>query len=177
IGGGTGITAFTQLLHQAFFSSQPVVSATGSKTHFTLLHSHRSPSQLPPKIITEDFSLYHTNDSDRFTEKVFVDKLDTEADDAPANVSVGRIDKKTLEDVLLERGILIDSSKGSLTSFMSKKHSVKHLNPEKSVMVLVCGPEGMITAMAGPRKPKESEPAVGGILGELGFQSSQIRRL
>jgi cytochrome-b5 reductase len=142
IAGGTGITAFTQLLHQALFSSQPVVSATGSKTHFTLLHSHRSPSQLPPQIITEDFELYHTNDSDRFTERVFVDNLDTEADDPPANISVGRIDKKTLENVLLERGILIDSSKGSITSLLSTKPAVKHLNPEKAVMVLVCGPEG-----------------------------------
>ncbi|KIM21024.1 hypothetical protein M408DRAFT_81089 [Serendipita vermifera MAFF 305830] len=128
IGGGTGITAFTQLLHQALFSSQPVTSAIGSKTHFTLLHGHQSPSQMPPAIITEDFDLYRESSPGRFTERVFVDRLDGEADDIPRGVNVGRIDRKELESIFIERGIIDARS--------------KRPNPGKSVMVLVCGPEG-----------------------------------
>jgi len=107
IGGGTGITAFTQLLHQALFSSQPVTSPVGSKTHFTLLHGHQSPSQLPPPIITEDFDLYRESTPGRFTERVFVEKLDGEADDVPRGVQMGRIDREALEKVFIERGIFL----------------------------------------------------------------------
>ena len=57
-----------------------------------------------------------------------MDKLDGEADDVPHGVNVGRIDRKALEAILVERGIL--DARG------------KRLNPAKSVMVLVCGPEG-----------------------------------
>jgi hypothetical protein len=112
----------------------PVTSAAGSKTHFTLLHGHQSPSQLPPTIITEDFDLYRESTPGRFTERVFVDKLDGEADDIPRGVQLGRIDKQTLENLFIERGIFVSARD-------------KRLNPAKSVMVLVCGPEGSVAIL------------------------------
>jgi hypothetical protein len=209
IAGGTGLTAFTQLLHQALFSSQPVLSAVNSRTHFTLLHGHQSPSALPPSIIADDFAMYHDNDGDRFTEHCFVEHAEGEMDDVPRGVELGRIGKETVERALLERGILLEedigdepsSFVGSLNPWKksSPRQKRRYLNPSKSVMILICGPEGyvldymidmgntdinisrMITALAG-RRPRKSEITVedvpvGGLLGDLGLTSSQVRRL
>lgn len=210
IAGGTGLTAFTQLLHQALFPSQPVLSAVNSRTHFTLLHGHQSPSAIPPSIITDDFAMYRESNNDRFTERCFVDHAEGEMDDVPRGIELGRIGKETVERALLERGILLEedlgdepsSFVGSLNPWnrsLPPRPKRRYLNPSKSIMVLVCGPEGyvlnhiinmedtdlntarMITALAG-RRPRKDEitvedAPVGGILGDLGLTSSQVRRL
>ncbi|CAG7848307.1 SubName: Full=Uncharacterized protein {ECO:0000313/EMBL:CCA77451.1} [Serendipita indica DSM 11827] len=171
IGGGTGVTAFTQILHEAFFPSRPVTTSVNARTHFTLLHCHRTPSQLPPSEITNDFAQYKETDGHRFTEKAYVDDLDSDVDDPPRGVTHGLIDKKELEKVLLQRGILKRESGG----IWSADKVVR--NPEKKVKVLVCGPEGLNVSMAGPRSKPNALPQIGGILGELGFEPSQIIRL
>lgn len=104
---------------------------------------------MPPPIITDDFDLYRESVPDRFTEKAFVETVDHEADDPPNRVSLGLIDKGVLEKVLTERGILVDS-KSSSTSISERLRgkstkSIKTLNSDKSVMILVCGPEGYVT--------------------------------
>jgi hypothetical protein len=75
--------------------------------------------------------MYRESTPGRFTERVFVDKLDGEADDIPRGIHLGRIDKQTLEKTFVERGIFISARD-------------KRINPAKSVMVLVCGPEGSV---------------------------------
>jgi hypothetical protein len=124
-----------------------------------LLHGHQSPSQLPPSIITDEFEIYRESVPDRFTERVFIERVDNEADDPPKNVSLGLIDKDVLEKVLVERGILIDPQpqpqlpsttspsmlervKGLAQSKVLPPTKPKVINPKKSVMVLVCGPGG-----------------------------------
>ena len=152
IAGGTGLTACTQLLHQALFPSQPVLSAVNSRTHFTLLHGHQSPSALPPAIIADDFAMYRENNEDRFTERCFVERAEGEMDDVPRGVELGRIGKETVERALLERGILLEEEIGDEpSSFIENLNPWKrpspprpnrrYLNPSKSVMILVCGPE------------------------------------
>ncbi|KAG8825707.1 hypothetical protein FRC19_010697 [Serendipita sp. 401] len=170
ISGGTGVTAFSQLLHSAFFPSRHVTDAINSNTHFTLLHCHRSPSQMPPNEVTEDFELYRRENAYRFTERAFVDRLDSEADDVPRNVTLGTVDEETLKKTLIERGILVNKKAG----FRSTQ-SVP--NPEKSVVFLICGPDGMISAVAGPRPMPNAKDSIGGILGQLGFSPSQVKRL
>lgn len=153
--------------------------------------------------------MYRNNNGDRFTEKCFIDQPDGEMDDIPAGVEIGRIGKEALERTLLERGILIEEEnkdeqsastlrKLKLWSKQTPKAKRRYINPDKRVMVLVCGPEGcvglfvfleiltrscsMICSIAG-RRPRKSEALpdgglpVGGILGELGFQPSQVVRL
>lgn len=144
ISGGTGVTAFAQLLNQALFSSTPVSTAQGATaTHFTLLHAHRSPSQLPPQIITEDFERYRESDPDRFQVQAFVDRLDTEYDEPPRGVTIGRIDRSALEKVLVERRVLLEPEPLTLAEKMrGVKPRPRILNPNKTVKVLVCGPEG-----------------------------------
>ncbi|KAG8829540.1 hypothetical protein FRC17_006424 [Serendipita sp. 399] len=170
IAGGTGITAFSQLLYGAFLPSRHVTDSINSNTHFTLLHCHRSPQQMPPKEVTEDLELYRHENADRFTEHAFVDRLDSEADDIPRDVTLGTLDKNALERTLIERGILMKKNAG----FRSTR-SVP--NPEKSVMFLVCGPEGLVSAVAGPRPMSNTKDSIGGILGQLGFNPSQVKRL
>jgi len=143
ISGGTGMTAFAQLLNQALFSSNPVSTVHGATTRFTLLHGHRSPSQLPPQVITEDFERYREGDPDRFQDRAFIDRLETEYDEPPRGVTIGRIDKSVLEKVLLERGVLLEPEPLTLAEKMrGVKPRPRMINPNKSVKILVCGPEG-----------------------------------
>jgi hypothetical protein len=154
--------------------------------------------------------MYQENNNDRFTERCFVEHAEGEMDDVPRGIELGRIGKETVERTLLERGILLEEEIGDeSSSFIGNLNLWKrpspprpkrrYLNPSKSVMILVCGPEGyvlnhminvedtdlntarMITALAG-RRPRKSEitvedAPVGGILGDLGLTSSQVRRL
>jgi hypothetical protein len=120
-----------------------VSTAHGTTTHFTLLHGHRSPSQLPPEVITEDFERYRESDPDRFQVHAFVDRPDTEYDEPPRAVTVGRIDRDALEKVLVERGVLLEPEPRTLAEKMrGVKPRPRMINPNKSVKILVCGPEG-----------------------------------
>lgn len=105
-------------------------------------------------MIADDFAMYRENNKDRFTEKCFVERPDGEMDDVPRGTEVGRIEKEAIERALLERGVLLEEGGTSdvPSSFMGSVNPWKqtlpprpkrrYLNPNKSVMVLVCGPEG-----------------------------------
>ena len=47
--------------------------------------------------------------------------------------------------------------------------------PEEGNMVLVCGPDAMVAAVAGPKAKDKSQGDVGGILGELGWAQGKGR--
>lgn len=159
ISGGTGITPFYQLLHSTFQNPS-------SKTRFTLLHSSRSPSELPPpEILVPLIASSHTS-PERFQMKLFVDEMEKEV---PLGVTprLGRIDRHVIEGCL-----------GYKASWWHNifREQRRPLPPQK-VLFIICGPEPMISAIAGPYGQNYSQGPVLGILGELGFTSNQVRKL
>ncbi|KAJ7086621.1 hypothetical protein C8R44DRAFT_721291 [Mycena epipterygia] len=159
ISGGTGITPFYQLFHSS-------ISKGHSKTRFTLLHSSPTPSELPPPEILGPLRAYAAENPERLGLHLFVDRRDG---GIPADVpplQVGRISKPEIRRCLglntpWWRNIFVKASNG----------------PPRKVMFLVCGPEPMIAAIAGPYGRNFSQGEVGGVLGELGYTSSEVRKL
>lgn len=95
-------------------------------------------------MITEEFDKYLETETDRFRVQAFVDNLDSPMDDPPAGVIPGRIDKAAIEEVLVQRGILLQPESSSWSEMLKgrPRSAEKVLNPDKKVMILVCGPEG-----------------------------------
>ncbi|KAJ6539085.1 hypothetical protein B0H19DRAFT_1177051 [Mycena capillaripes] len=160
ISGGTGITPFHQLLHSR-------ISKEDSKTRFTLLHSSPTPSELPPPAILGPLREYATKSPDRFALHLFVDRQegDSAADLPP--LQVGRISKAAIE-----RCLGLNPPWWRTVFFGQTSNSA----PRKTLF-LVCGPEPMINAIAGPYGRNFSQGVVGGILGDLGYSSSEVRKL
>ncbi|KAK0206317.1 ferredoxin reductase-like protein [Desarmillaria ectypa] len=159
ISGGTGITPFYQLLHSTFQNAP-------SKTRFTLLHSSRSPSELPPPEILVPLIDHSRTNPEHFQVKLFVDEMEKES---PLGVmpKLGRINRQAIEDCL--------GYKTSWRHNLFRKQSQRR--PSSKVLFLVCGPEPMISVIAGPYGRNYSQGPVLGILGGLGFTSSQVRKL
>ncbi|KIY65430.1 ferredoxin reductase-like protein [Cylindrobasidium torrendii FP15055 ss-10] len=156
ISGGTGITPFYQLFHE-YVRRNPT-----SKTRFTLLHASRTPSELPPPSILRPM-LEHPNQN--MTVRLFVSSLDSQT--PPFGVTtIGHIDRKAVQDSL-----------GMTTTWKQFLTGQSPQKPDRRIMFLVCGPESMISAIAGPYGRNYSQGPVAGILGELGFTSSEVRKL
>ncbi|KAF8138231.1 hypothetical protein EV363DRAFT_1393691 [Boletus edulis] len=143
VSGGTGITPFYQLLHSVFRTRNTSFNAC-----FTLLHASRSFADLPPSSMIQSLTELSQNYPDKFHHTL--------------NIRRGRIGKSVVQDALR----LTHSTPWWHRLFGSSVPTI----PEKRILVLVCGPEGMVSAIAGPAK-------VGGILGELGLQSHQVWKL
>jgi len=83
-----------------------------------------------------------------------------------------------LEKVLVQRQVLLEPEPLTLAE---KLRGVgprpRIINPNKAVKILVCGPEGMINTLAGPRPRQDEQAKIGGILGELGFGPEHVHRL
>ena len=104
-------------------------------------------------------------------------------------MNVGRIDRKFVEDVLGIRQLSI------WDKLLWRKVDVESIaGGRRKVLFLVCGPDPlvffvddrpwadagiprMISAVAGPRGRNYSQGSVGGVLGQLGFGSDQVRKL
>ncbi|KAJ7068031.1 hypothetical protein C8F01DRAFT_1116619 [Mycena amicta] len=153
ISGGTGITPFFQLLHSTFSNDMH------SKTRFTLLHSSRTPSELPPPSMLNPLQDYSKTHSEKFSLHLFVDG--TDGNNLPPSLRVGRIDKKSIQRCL------------GLTGWPWANKSAS----SRKTMFLVCGPEPMINALAGPYGRNFSQGEVGGVLKELGYTSREVRKL
>ena len=48
---------------------------------------------------------------------------------------------------------------------------------QRKTLAIVCGPEGMVDAVAGPRPRSRDMRGVRGMLGELGWHENEVRRL
>jgi len=135
--GGTGITPFYQLIHEELIKPKPPGDANSmtSKTRFTLLHASRSAGDLPPPTILGSLTSTAQNDPSRLRLKLFVDDEDSLIDD-PYDLTVGRIDKKALEDVLeIRRPSMWDK-------LLRRKLDPKGIAGDgRRVLVLVCGPD------------------------------------
>ncbi|KAF9076461.1 hypothetical protein BDP27DRAFT_1210691 [Rhodocollybia butyracea] len=161
ISGGTGIAPFYQLYHQI------ISKGVSAKTRFTLLHSSRSPSELPPPEIMQQLSLYAVENPERFRFLIYVD---SDSDHGPnSNVGrVGRIDKDAVASTVMRT----NTNQWWIWPF---KRSVEF--DIRRTLFLVCGPEPMIAAIAGPYGRNLSQGLVGGALAELGATSSQVYKL
>jgi len=175
ISGGTGFSPFHQLLYRQLLNGH--VSAS---TRFTLLHASRSPAGLPPLPLLQplvDFAVAHP---DHLRLRLFVD--DAHSTPAPKSVArhmkVGRIDKSSIA-----RALDISDGAWSWSSWMTNLWASRQSRVgdtdirKKNVLVLVCGPEPMVAAIAGPYGRNYSQGKVGGVLAELGFKAGQVWKL
>ncbi|GAA5898993.1 cytochrome b5 reductase family protein [Sporobolomyces salmoneus] len=147
IAGGTGVTPAFQCINDSLSLPPPSPSPT-----LSLIYGSPSPSHefLRPQL--DD--LYKIGSKKGVFKKVqyHVDQVPSN-ESLPDNTKVGFIDRKSLED------------------FMGKK------DPEKRRVIVICGPEGMIEAIAGPRGRNFSQGKVGGVLGELGYGENEVVKL
>ncbi|KZT12547.1 riboflavin synthase domain-like protein [Laetiporus sulphureus 93-53] len=172
ISGGTGVTPFYQLLH-AMMLKNP---AQASKTKFTLLHSSPNPIELPPPDMLEPLLLAAQKHSDRLKVGLFVDSLDGPEHPlvSSSNLHLGRIEKTAVE-----QAVYGEPKTQSWWPFFfrsdSKRASDKDV--DRKILFLVCGPEPMISSIAGPYGKNFSQGTVGGVLGSLGFRRDQVWKL
>ncbi|KAH9049133.1 ferredoxin reductase-like C-terminal NADP-linked domain-containing protein [Lactarius hengduanensis] len=178
ISGGTGFSPFHQLLFRQLLPlrDKPV----DDDTRFTLLHASRSPAELPPSPILQPLIDFAGAHPDHLRVRLFVDS------DAQARVSesiarslhVGRIDKYSIAYALG-----LSDGRWSWTSWINSLWTKGRSRGgdedirKKNILVLVCGPEPMVAAIAGPYGKNYSQGKVGGVLAELGFMAGQVWKL
>ncbi|KAH9844199.1 ferredoxin reductase-like C-terminal NADP-linked domain-containing protein [Rhodofomes roseus] len=171
ISGGTGITPFYQLLHAKLLKDP---SKVPTKTRFTLLHASRKPVELPPPDILDPLLSASKAHPDRLRLSLFVD-----SSEGPTHPSVGSNDVQVgrINDLAIARAVGSDNSSWwrSLLGIGSRPDS-RDLS-DKKILFLLCGPEPMITAIAGPYGRNFSQGAVGGVLGELGYKGHQVWKM
>lgn len=168
ISGGTGITPFYQLLHSLFHDAS---AANPGKTHYTLIHSSPATSTLPPPALLDTLTSWARRYPRHLSLNVCVDARDL-PDPAygTSTLHEGRIGRGVLERALRRRGLL-QSDASSWLFWRRRSSSPDHAR--RRVLFLVCGPDPMIRAIAGPKGAQ----VTGGVLGELGFREEHVRRL
>jgi cytochrome-b5 reductase len=160
-----------------------------SGTRFTLLHSSRTSADLPPPAILRPLSSFAETHPERFRLHLFVD---TNGDhDVPHELHVGRIDKEAIERFGLD---IPRTGRWRALFFQSEAPSLRQ---NRRVLFIVCGPEpsvshclrcfvtdqplvfsfSMINAIVGPFGRGLTQGTVGGILGQMGYSSSEVRKL
>ncbi|KAI0307250.1 hypothetical protein B0F90DRAFT_1807897 [Multifurca ochricompacta] len=178
ISGGTGFSPFHQLLFHHLLQQQK--TSPNSTPRFTLLHASHTPAELPPLPFLQpliDFAHVHP---ELLRLRLFVNRLsDVPAHDTVArHIQVGRIDKSSIA-----RSLGISDPPPTWSSFMNDfwKKRQPTVNGEdirmKKVLVLVCGPESMVAAIAGPYGKNYSQGRLDGVLAELGFRPGQVWKL
>ncbi|TFK76180.1 ferredoxin reductase-like protein [Pluteus cervinus] len=163
VSGGTGITPFIQLFHSII--SQECKS---QKTRFTLLHSSPRVSELPPPQILGPLRQFSQDHPCRFRVSVHVDSL-PDARHAASSIKVGRIGKKDIEHALSDN----DSRPWWKQWFTAAPPNIDN----RKILFLVCGPNPMVTAIAGPYGRNLSQGQIGGILKELGATKEHVWKL
>ncbi|CAO3642414.1 unnamed protein product [Cunninghamella blakesleeana] len=62
-----------------------------------------------------------------------------------------------------------------IKGYVTKDDIVKHLPaPDKDTIIFACGPDPLLAAYTGPKNPDKSQGEVGGILKELGYDSTNV---
>ncbi|KAL4081930.1 hypothetical protein V8B97DRAFT_2002021 [Scleroderma yunnanense] len=166
VSGGTGITPFYQLLHNVFSKK------TAFNGRFTLLHASKTPVDLPPSSMMDFLNSLAEQHPDKFKFRVFVDSLDGQTESKPPlDLICEHIGKSAIQDAL---GLQCNTP---WWKWFSRSATVPSVTRDQKVLVLVCGPERMVNAIAGPYGRNYSQGKVAGILGELGLQSHQVWKL
>ncbi|KAH7105581.1 ferredoxin reductase-like protein [Auriculariales sp. MPI-PUGE-AT-0066] len=181
ISGGTGITPFYQLLHSIFGSQR--TESHARLPHCTLIHSSPSTSTLPPPQLLDQLASWARLNPRSFTMQVCVDAKDRVHDVSRGlKVHEGRIETSVVEQALLRRSMRSphaaeQASQSWLRPWRWKWRSRINDQPIASstnrVLFVVCGPDVMVRAIAGPK----GGPTSASVLGRLGFSESQIVRL
>ncbi|TFK92209.1 ferredoxin reductase-like protein [Polyporus arcularius HHB13444] len=172
ISGGTGITPFCQLIHKELLS-QP---SPNTKTRFTLLHSSRRPTELPPSEMLKPLIDYSQAHPDKLRLSLFVDAPDGSSHPAvpSSSLTVGRIGKAAIERATgSEKRTWWQRVLGLGASTETRVQD----SGRGKVMFLVCGPDPMVSAIAGPFGRNFSQGEVGGVLGELGYDGDSVWKL
>ncbi|PFH52653.1 hypothetical protein AMATHDRAFT_74117 [Amanita thiersii Skay4041] len=162
ISGGTGITPFYQFLHSLF--SSPASLKGHGRTRYTLLHASRTPMDLPPPSILDPLAKFASEYSDIFRMRVFVDLVPGGCPSIAGNnaLELGRIGKDAISQSL------------ELKQMGRWWWQTNTKAQQKKVLFLVCGPESMINAIAGPYGRNLSQGLVGGILGDMGYTPKNV---
>ncbi|GAA5827251.1 hypothetical protein JCM11251_001191 [Rhodosporidiobolus azoricus] len=149
--GGTGVSPAYQLISDTLASPS---SSSKPSPQVSVIYASPSPSRILLKSSLD--ALTAQNPEKKIKVQYFVDTLDAAEGKKglPEGATVSMLDKKQLEKAL---------GKGR--------------EEGKRRAVVVCGPEGMINAVAGPRGRNFSQGPVGGILGELGYSSKEVVKL
>lgn len=131
ISGGTGITPFYQLFSSAINRGNLV----SPQTRFTLLHSSRVPSELPPHDLLQNLAFSANAQSNRIKVHYFVDSFDGPPNSSVPNedLQLGRINRRAIDRVL---GF---ESSASWWQRLLKSNDTSRR--DRKVLFLVCGPE------------------------------------
>ena len=137
VSGGTGITPFFQLVHSELAHD----NRESRKTRFTLLHSSRTPGDLPPPLILDPLLSYSISRPDRFRMRLFVDDL-AGSDRALSfghDLQVGRIGRAAIEQSI---GLSGETGfwRRILPSRSRETSSAASTLKDRKVLFLVCGP-------------------------------------
>ncbi|KAJ1923302.1 hypothetical protein IWQ60_005964 [Tieghemiomyces parasiticus] len=151
IAGGTGITPMYQLIEQ-------VLGNPEDRTHLTLVYANRTVSDVALREQIEQLQARYT---DRLSVQFTVDQ-------SPANERTG-----------LE---LAKGGPGYVFGYLTKDVLAQRLpsaRPTDKIrtMVLVSGPDAMMSAVCGERLLSGEQGPVSGILRELGYTSEQVYKL
>ena len=135
ISGGTGITPFYQLLYSKLLKDP---SRVRTKTRFTLLHSSRKPTELPPPAILDPLISESKAHPERLSLSLFVDSAEgLEHPSVTAkDLQVGRITESAIK-----RAVSSQSGRSWWGSLFGKSGSQE----ERKILFLVCGPEPCVT--------------------------------
>ncbi|KAG2058913.1 riboflavin synthase domain-like protein [Suillus hirtellus] len=164
ISGGTGITPFYQLLRTVFSGN------SSFQGRITLLHSSKTLSELPPHDILDPLLKFAQHNPEKFRLKFFVDSFGETKGQSSIDLEVhkGAIGKESIRGALHSaswfpwwRGLFSQDSDVS----------------DRKILFLVCGPEKMVEAIAGPYGRNYSQGPVGGVLQSLGYKSRQVWKL
>ncbi|KAK4701549.1 cytochrome-b5 reductase, partial [Phenoliferia sp. Uapishka_3] len=126
------------------------VLAKPNPPNISIIYASSSPSNIYLQTPMNAFSAQHP---DKLSVTYVVDKLDPGMKETACGPIVGRLNTKIVGDVIGRGG-------GSGRR-----------------VVVVCGPDGMVAHVAGPRARNLSQGPVGGILGELGYTSQEVIKL
>ncbi|KPV78156.1 uncharacterized protein RHOBADRAFT_50662 [Rhodotorula graminis WP1] len=150
--GGTGVTPAYQLIHDTLASSS---SSSAPSPTVSVVYASPSPSRI---LLRNELDALTAQRPGQLKVHYLVDRLDADprasGASAPAGAEVGFLDSKVLSRLIGRGG-----------------------QPEKRRVVVVCGPEGMVNAVAGPRGRNFSSGPVGGVLRELGYRDKEVVKL
>ncbi|BGP44487.1 Phenylalanyl-tRNA synthetase, beta subunit, cytoplasmic [Rhodotorula kratochvilovae] len=148
--GGTGVTPAYQLIHDTLSSPS---SPSAPSPAVSIVYASPSPSRI---LLKDSLDALVAKDPAHVKVHYLVDRLDAgQAQGAVLpGTEVGFVDRTRLEKLIGRGG---DKSRRRI--------------------VVVCGPEGMVNAVAGPRGRNFSAGPVGGILRELGYTDREVVKL
>lgn len=119
------------------FNTKVVNLPLNSKTHFTLLHSSRTPGELPPPELLNPMTIFAKEQPERFKFYVFVDSDDgSKAVATTPPLNIGRITENDLQKYVTG----VDPPTSWWKSFFGKSQPKEDVS-KKNIMFLVCGPE------------------------------------